>query len=272
MQFAIADLTTLVPAELDIIAMVKFIGLFAGSMLLLSLVGRMIFGHRSNLNHAVSSSMGIFFIYAATIVIYTFDSAGFRHFLVPLPYVRISDEKLFLFSFTEAETSAICAQILSMIILAFLTNLLDTLIPKGKRIISWFLLRIVTVVAAMLLHYLVTSLLSAFLPELLVTYAPTVLLGCLVVTLILGLLNGILSLVITVVNPILGAVYTFFFSNLVGKQVTKSILTTGILSAVVALLERYGYSVIEISPDTLGNYIPLLAVLLILWYLIGHKM
>ena len=88
--------------------------------------------------------------------------------------------------------------------------------------------------------------------------------------LFLGLANLILSLVLTVANPLIGALYTFFFSNVIGKQISKAVFTTLILSAVVYALNYFGYAAISISAGVLGNYVPLLAVLLILWYLLGR--
>ena len=122
----------------------------------------------------------------------------------------------------------------------------------------------------MVLHYGVTWAFNTFLPGALAAYAPIILLGILAAMLILGFLNIILSLVLTVVNPVIGALYTFFFSNVIGKQITKAVVTTIILCALVVVLNYFGYAVISITPYTLGTYIPLIVTLLILWYTLGH--
>jgi hypothetical protein len=64
--------------------------------------------------------------------------------------------------------------------------------------------------------------------------------------------------------------YTFFFSNIVGKQVSKSVFTTVILCLVFFLMGYFGYTIITITAAALLTYIPLALVLLLLWYLIGH--
>ena len=250
--------------------MLKFIGIFAAGVLILGCIGRVVMGKRSSLNHAVSSAMGILFIYVLTIVIYTFDPADLSKFLSPLPFVAFQGENLYIYGFVGMTFPDICSQVLSMVILAFLVNLLDNFIPKGQRIISWYLYRFLTVVLAIALHFVISWAFNAFLPGVLVTYAPAILLGILGAMLILGVLNVILGLVLTVVNPILGAIYTFFFSNIIGKQLTKAVFSTILLCAVVALLEHFGYTVICIAGSALGAYIPLIAVLLVLWYLVGH--
>ena len=159
-----------------------------------------------------------------------------------------------------------------MIILAFLVNLLDTIIPKGKGIIGWYLLRFISIVLAMGLHYAFTWASNAYLPGFLVTYAPVLLLIVLILALLMGLLNVILGVLLIAMNPIFGALYTFFFSSLVGKQLSKAVFTTLILTAVLAVLNYFGTTLLCIAGAALAAYIPLLIVLLILWYLIGHLM
>ena len=264
------DLSGLIPAQVDLLTMLKFIGIFAAAALLISLLGRAIFGKRSSLNHALSSAMGIFFILVISTVVYVFDPRNLAQYLSPLPYVAFSGDYLVIFSFLGGDFAAICDELLSMIILAFLVNLLDTFMPKGKTVIGWYLLRFATVLLAMGLHYAVTWASNAYLPGFLVTYAPVLLLAVLVLGLLMGLLNVILGVVLIAMNPIFGALYTFFFSSVVGKQLTKAIFTTFILTAVVAVLNYFGTTMLCIAGAALAAYIPLLIVLLVLWYLIGH--
>ena len=157
-----------------------------------------------------------------------------------------------------------------MIILAFLVNLLDTLMPNGEGVLTWYFCRFLTVIMAMVLHFVVCWLFASYMPNVLAVYAPIILLGILAATLLLGLFKVILGLVLTVTNPIIGAIYTFFFSSLIGKQLTKSILTTGLLCGIVYLLNYFGYSVILISTAVLTAYIPIIVILLIRWYLIRN--
>ena len=171
--------------------------------------------------------------------------------------------------FQRSPLTIVCSEILSLVILAFLVNLLDTLIPRGNSALGWFFLRILTVLFAMVLHILVDWAFKTYLPNVLVTYAPTILLVILAVTLLMGLLNLVLSVVLTVVNPIFGALYTFFFSNIIGKQLSKAVFTSGIICGVVFLLGYFGCTVICVSAAALSAYIPLAIVLLLLWFLIG---
>ena len=268
----IHNLTSLIPAEITFYTMIKFVGILIMAASAVSLVFRVLFGRGSAINRAVSASMGILCIYIMTIVIYTFNPAGLEHYLVPLPFVKLSGSYLYVLPITDSSFSVICTEILSMVILALLYNLTDAILPKGKRALSWYICRFFTVSLAIAVHYVVTTLTESFLPDLLVSYGPAILIVCLIASLLAGLLGSILRLILTVVNPILGILSIFFFSNKFGKQISKAILASAVLCALVAVLEFFGYTVICISAAALPSCIPLLAVLLLLWYLIGCKL
>lgn len=266
----VKSLDSFIPAEVDFSAMARFLALFAGFSLLIGVLCHALFGKRSSLNHSLSSVMGILCIYAVTVVILTFEVTKLTTLLTPLPFVAFTENYLILLPFHGAEFSDICAQIVSMVILAFLYNLLDTLLPKGKNVVVWFFLRFLTVALAMGAHWIVTNLLTAFLPGIIASYAPVILLGVLIATLVIGLVSLIVGFLVSTVNPIAGVLTTFFFHNMVGKQLSKACLTTALLTALFYAVESLGYTVILISESALLSYLPMLAVLLVLWYVIGH--
>jgi hypothetical protein len=72
------------------------------------------------------------------------------------------------------------------------------------------------------------------------------------------------------VSPLVGVLYTFFFASVLGKQITKAILTTAIISAIVYGLNYFGITSVFIAAAALAAYLPLLIVLLVLWYIVGH--
>lgn len=237
--------------------------------LVLSLLGRFVFGKKSQLCSAVSSAIGILFIYALTVVL---KSAGvhFDGLLAPLPFVTINENVLTLFSFTGAHYTVICSEILSMIILAFLMNLVDGWLPKGKHLFGWLVWRCLTVLIAFALHLLVVWLFRLLLPQGLVTYAPTVLLGLLIIMLLTGCLKILVGALLTTMNPIIGGLYTFFFATVIGKQVSKAILTTLLLTGLVLLLRYLGIIIISVSMTALYAYVPFLLVLLVIWYVVNR--
>ena len=253
--------------NLDIGMFLKSIGMLIAALLVLAVVGRFVFGKRSALILAVSSAIGILFVYVITNLL---GSAGedLQKFIAPLPFVTIENDTMYLFNF-QADYTVVSTQILSMIILSFLMNLADGWLPTGKKIFGWIFFRCLGVMIALILHLVVTGLLTNLLPEGLVTYAPVILLGILVLMLLTGALKFLVGLVLTTVNPLIAALYTFFFANVLGKQITKAILTTAIIGGLVFVLQKMGVVAISIASAALAAYIPLIILLVVLWYVVG---
>ena len=235
--------------------------------LLLSSFGRFIFGKRSAFTTAVSSAIGIIFIYGITVIV---GSLGpdFDKFVTPLPLVLINSKEMTLFTFEGAHYTAICSEILSMIILSFLVNLADDLLPKKSGFFAWLFFRFLTVVIGYLLHLIVVYLFATLLPEGLVIYAPTVLLGLLVLLLLTGALKLLVGAILSTVNPIIGGLYTFFFATAIGKRLSKAMLTTLLLGLLVWGLGQVGLGVISFASAALITYVPVLILLIALWYLV----
>lgn len=253
----------------DSATFLKTVLILAVGSILLGVIGRFVFGKKSALNHSVSSAISILFVYAATVVLYSMG-ARYQAFVAPLPFVRFSGDQMSIFSFAGADYTVICAELLSMIILAFLANLIDGLLPTGKNIFTWLFFRCITIVLAMAAHLLVTWLFTNYLPEGLVTYAPVILLGLLILLLLVGALKLIVGAVLASVNPLIGAFYTFFFATVVGKALSKAVLTTAILAGIVAALNYIGCATVSIASAALIAYIPFLIVLVVIWYIVGR--
>ena len=99
-----------------------------------------------------------------------------------------------------------------------------------------------------------------------------ILLGVLVCLLLLGVLNVLLGLVLAVVNPILGAIYAFFFSNMIGKEITKAVFSTVLLCLLFVVLDQLGFYQLDISQSSFITYLPMTCFTMLLWYLLGHTL
>lgn len=249
----------------------RIAAIFIIGTLALGFIGRGIFGKRSNLNLAVSSAVGILFIYIITIVVMTFggELERLKPFLSPLPFVDIGGDQLQIFNLAEASHPDLCANILSMIILAFLVNLLDALLPRGESILTWFVSRCMTVVLSMIAHFALTSLLGSFLPEVIMINAPMILLWLLIIMLSVGALRLFVGAALATVNPIIGILYTFFFASIVGKQLSKAVLTTGLLTALVWTVNQLGITVLTLNTAAMSAYLPFLGILALIWYVLN---
>ena len=260
------------PAELDLISTAEFMLYFSAASLILGVLGRLVLGKRSSLNHALSSVMAILLIYAVTITVYTFKPWNLEELLSPLPFVTFAGDYLIVYPIQDTAFPTLCTQILSLVILAFLINLVDSVIPIGESVAGWFFLRILAVVLCMGLHFVTCWAFRTYLPEVLVAYAPAILLILLVFMVFSGVISLILGAILTLNSPFMGAMYTFFFSNVIGKQVSKAIFTSVILCLVFFLLGYFGFTIITITSTALLTYIPLAFSFLLLWYLIGRAL
>ena len=266
----LAHAASYIPAKVDFLTTIQFMVYFTLASLILGILGRVVLGKRSSLNMSLSSAVGLLFIYVLTVIVYTFKPWQLQSFLSPLPFVSFFKDYLIVFPITNMTLTPLCSEILSVIILAFLVNLTDTFLPRGNNPVTWYLMRFVSVSGSMALHYFVRKLLHLYLPQGLITYAPVIMLFLLAFMLLSGMINLVLGMVISVTNPFLGAMYTFFFSNIIGKQLSKAIFSSAILVAVFYLLDSFGYTMICITSGALLAYVPFVIILLILWYIIGH--
>ena len=229
-------------------------------------VGRLVFGKRSLLGTSVSSAIAIIFLYPLTAVLLSLG-AKYARFTTPLPFVTMDGDLLTFFTFADKDISVVSVQLLNMVILAFVVNLADRFMPRGQNFFSWLFFRVLTVAFGLIAHLLVTILLGNLVPDGIAQYASTILLIILGVMVLTGALKFVVGIALGVVNPLVGALYTFFFANIVGKQLTRSVLTTAILALVVFGLESIGIATLGIGLDCLLLYIPYGAGLLGLWYL-----
>lgn len=255
--------------DFDSATFLKAALILAVSTILLGVIGRFVFGKRSALNHSVSSAICILFVYAATVVLYSLG-ARYQKFIAPLPFVSFSGTRMTLFSFSGSDYTLICAQVLSMVILAFLANIFEGILPKGKHFIGWLFFRCLGIVLAMAAHLVVTWLFNAYLPQGLVTYAPTILLALLVLLLLVGALKIVVGAVLATVHPLIGAFYTFFFATVVGKALSKAVLTTAILSGIIVAMNYIGVHAVSIAGEALIAYVPFLIVLVVIWYVVSR--
>ncbi|MBE6982957.1 MAG: hypothetical protein E7435_01535 [Ruminococcaceae bacterium] len=240
--------------------------ILAAVSMVLGSIGKSVFGERSLFGSAVSSSIAIVFLYALTAA---FLALGGKYaaYAAPLPFVTMDGDTLTFFTFGGKGFSTVFTQIMNTVILAFVVSLADRFLPRGKNFFAWLFFRVSTVCIGLFAHLFVNELLLQLIPQGIAQYAPIVLLAVLVLMLLTGALKILVGVLLSTVNPIIGALYTFFFANVVGKQITRSVLTTVLLCLLVYGLEVLGISAIGISTESLILYIPYGAGLLGLWYL-----
>lgn len=262
-------INSITPEHFNATHYLQFLLIFVVGVLLAGILARVIFGRRSTLNQSVCSAIAILCIYVINVVVYS-TGAKLEAILSPLPFVSIEGDYLLIFNVLTADFNDICIHVLDMVILAFLMNLLNSWLPKGEKLISWYFFRFLSVIMAICLQYVVNLLLGVLVPAGFAEYAPTILFIIMVATLLLGALKLLVTGILAFLDPVMAFLYNFFFSNIIGKQLSKAILTTALLTALVCLLNYLQISTVYIATAALAAYLPLLIIILILWYVIGH--
>lgn len=260
---------SLFPDGFDLIAMLKVFAFITAAVVVLAVIGKLAFG-KGCLDHAVASAIAILFVYAFFGVLYRIDQQLVEDVVKQLPLIRISGDTLYLFVLEGAGYQSICNQVLRVLLLTFMVVALDDLIPDSKNTLSWYILQFIIALVATLAYCFLIHCLDSYWPQLLDSYAPMILVSILVFMLFLGALNMILSLMLTVVNPLIGAVYTFFLGSVLGKIITKSAFSTVALFALVWFMHALGYSSFAILGGTIVAFLPFMVLMLVLWYLVGY--
>lgn len=247
----------------------KFLGILVFGILLISSLTRFLFGKEAQINLAVTSAMEILCVYVVNTVIYALG-LQLQQFITPLPFVTMVEDYLLIFPILSAEFTDICHHVLKLLIVAFLVNVINEFIPKGEKVLTWLLLRIITVILAVAAIYGAELALNTYLPQGFADIAPTVLLCALVALVLLGSLKVFVGAAMAFLDPIVAALYTFFFSNFIGRALAKAMVSTALLTALVVALDYLGITVVHIAAAVLTAYIPLLLIVLVLWYIVGQ--
>lgn len=246
---------------LQIMLVISAVLFFVGIIL------RIICGKGSSLSMSVVAAMSILLMYVVTVAISIENH--YEVFLTPLPFISLAGDYLSIFNLSGANLSAICIELVRMIVLAFLVNLIEEIIPKGKGFILKYLLRCLSVVASMVAYMAVTTLLEKYLPGVIVTYAPVILIIVAVILLLATVFKWIVGVLLGMtVSPIIGAIYTFFIESFIGKKLFKAILTTFIMLVLVYICNVTGYTEILLASAELAAQIPTLIMISIVWILV----
>ncbi len=254
--------------QIDWIVTLKIVCILALMIFAAGAILRAIFGRGSSLTRSVSATLNILLIYFTSIALYYFFPT-LRVWFSTLPFITLTSDHLFIWGLSDLPDLVFYPAILQMAVLALFVNMLETYLPRGRNLISWYLYRVITGLCAFALYTGFSYLVNAYTPEIFGTWAKPIILGFWGIILFIAVLKLLLSAILTVINPILGACYAFFFHSLFGKQFSKAILTTVIMVFIVYYLNQTGYTQLVYSDISFATYGPTSLVLLIALYLFG---
>ena len=231
---------------------------------------RLISGKNGSAVKSVSAVLGILILYCMRVVLEQWDTP-LQTYFVQLPFVQINFSSVEILSLDAVNQPIIYIEIVNLLMLVFVFNLLETLLPIGKNFFVWLLLRCVSVIGTFVIYTAAQFLFVQFLPSFITDYAPLILLVILGLFLAVTVFKWLFGLILGITaSPIVGGIYTFFISNIVGKQLSKSALTTAGLFLLVYLCKHYSITIISI-PDPVGIALALVTALTIgVWFVISR--
>lgn len=261
---------SLIPASVENLIVLFF--LLSVFVLGLGFVFRLFFGNRCAVNRGISGFLSVLFVYAVTTIIYVIKPWNLADYLAPLPFAIFRTDLLIITSSAYSGVSLLCSQLLSLIILCFLIHISNFLLPNIQSFLLWFAVRILSIVLTVALFLGANWALNTFFPAAFSQSAPVVLVAVLGCTLLVSLFNPLLCILFTAANPIIGLLYTFFFSNTIGKNLTRAVLSAVMVYALFFAMEYFGFGVIDITLGALLRFSPFAAVLIGIWYVFDAKL
>ena len=247
------------------------LGFVIAIVFILAVIIRAIADKASRYNHALASAMAILFAYIFLMMIHDTEPPAFvTDALKILPLIDYKEGVVTLFKFDGANISLFFNELLHAFILSFILIGLDDLIPDAKNGPAWIVLQVFIMAVSLFLYWGVLKAIEVFMPNILTSHAPLIL-GCILLFMIaLGVLKLVLGLLLVAVNPLLGAVSTFFGTSPVGKALGKAAMCALILCAVNFFMVNAGYVTFALINLTWVVCILPLLVLLLLWFVVGY--
>ena len=255
--------------QIDWLTTLKIAGILALIIFAAGAILRAIFGKGSSLTRSISATLNILLIYATAIVLYCYFPS-LRSWLDTLPFITLTPDHFFIWGLSGLPELIFYPAILRLAVLAFFVNMLEAYLPQGRNLVSWYLFRLITGLSAFALYIGFSYLVDSFAPDIFGTWAKAIILGFWGIILLIAVLKLLLSAVLAVINPILGACYAFFFTSLFGKQFSKAILTTVFMVFIVYYLNQTGFTQVFFGDLSLVTYGPVSIILLVVLYLFGR--
>jgi hypothetical protein len=160
--------------ELMMRTLLAIVAICLGYFLIAGLL-RLITGKRGTAVGSVSVTLDalILFLLATLLPLY---APAVASYLPPLPFVSIDSGILTLIPIPELSREILCLQLIHLFLIAFLFGLADVLLPEGRNIVIWILLRAVTILLIFTCIWFLNKLNESLVPDYIQTYAPIILL------------------------------------------------------------------------------------------------
>lgn len=211
------------------------------AIFILAGISRLVLKESENVIASAASCVQLVLVGLSAIALYVaFPSLG--QTLPQLPFLNLHAYGCSLLSPAQLESHSLFPALLRLFLLALLINLWEELLPKSKKIAPWLLLRVLSAAGSLCCYFLLCEVLQRYCPQLLNQWAMAIVLSILGCVCLLGICKGLLTIAAAVVHPLLGLLFAFFFSHIIGRQLTRAVITGTLFLGLAWYLGESGIS------------------------------
>lgn len=254
--------------------MLMFLLFIIVAVIILAILIRMIHEAKSGYNHALASALALLFTYIVLLWLHDeFMTEYIGTALKILPLIDYDGTTVTLFHFsveTAEDVLKCCIECVYTLVLSFILIRVDDAIPDEKGPLAWMLMQVGIALATPFLYWIVDEIFKHFLPEGMHEFIPMILIAIVAFLAILAIAKVILNLLIISVNPLLGAVSTFFSKGKFGQALGKSVLCTFFLCLICIYLVNNGLDTFVLADMNLIVCGIPMVVIVCLWFFVGH--
>lgn len=217
------------------------------ALFLVAAIFRMIFGRKGTAVGAVSATLDIFLLFFLFALLLS-NFPAIEGYSPALPFVSFTTDGIQLPAILGFEQMSFAAELVKLIILAFFFGLAHDLLPKGNHFLVRFILQILVCMIVWVGLYLFQRFLAALFPDVIQIYAPVILLILLAILLAVTILKWFFGIILGVsCGFVIGAIYTFFISHIIGKQLTKAVLASFLFLVLLYFANQYNINILFIG-------------------------
>lgn len=253
-----SELTTLIPALgglLDSAPWLPYFGKTLWYLILVIAIGGLFFAKKKTfINRTICAVLSIVTLYLTAIFMYCLIPS-LRDAILQLPFLYVSSDCFILMAPLSMSWDELYVTGLNFIILAFLMNLAESMIPTTKSILNWIAWRIFTVLCVLFAYSFYLAIM-AYLPLGFIEGAFIVILGLTLLSLLLLLLQLVVLALSIATKPVIGTVFGFFTVHNLGSQLSKTTLSCVFAFCALQWLEAKQWNFVPFEYFDIGIYWP----------------
>lgn len=202
------------------------------------IVARLFLGKASGFSQAMIACQSIQFTYLIIIFLYLLLPA-LRTQIYPMPFTTVTKDQFQLWELMNAPNEVLADGMVQLAALSLIVNVLEEHLPKAKKLLPWFMWRVVSATLSIAVYSFLFLVMNAAFADLPKWVGLLVVLGFWALVILVGIARGLMNVAMASVPKFVDSLYTFFYSRDKDKDKDKGpgkVLTKSIFSAIAFLM------------------------------------